>query len=396
MTTQPCILFTAFEPSGDEHAAAVIAELRTMLPHVAIRALGGPRMAEAGATLIEPTTQRSAMLAGALGKVREQLALRRRLKSWMENNPVAVHVPTDSPAANWWFCKAVKKRWGAKVVHFVAPQVWAWAPWRVARLRKWSDRVLCILPFEPEWFAARGVEARFVGHPLFDHPLEDDTLHWQGVGYPGGAPKVAILPGSRPAEVIANWPLMAAAFERLTLQLPHAQGLVAAADEASVQLIRQAGAALPANIKLTVGQSDAVIRWADVVLSVSGTVTLHVARQRKPMVVLYKVSPIQWHALGRWLIDTRTFTLPNLLAVGPQPSAKGHIVREFVPFTGGTADVGPIAQELVSLFQDADKRQQQQRALDAAVAKFAGYNAGRLAAENVAQFYAQQSPASKR
>lgn len=392
MSLEPCILFTAFEPSGDEHAAAVIAELRTMLPHVSIAAFGGPRMAEAGATLIESTTDRPAMLAGSLSKVRQQLALRRRFTLWLDEHPVAVHVPTDSPAANWWFCKAVKQRWGgqgAKVAHFVAPQVWAWASWRISRLRKWSDMVLCILPFEPDWFTARGVEARFVGHPLFDHPLEDDALHWQAIGYPGGSPKLALLPGSRPGEITANWPLMLETFRLMSARLPHIQGLIAAADDESLRLIRQFHRTWPQNLKITVGQSDAVIRWADVVLAVSGTITLHVARQRKPMVVLYKVSPVQWHTLGRWLIQIRTFSLPNLLAVGPSATGEGHIVREFIPFFGRERDAQPIADELVSLVEDKDKRQQQMRALDTVVAKFAGYHAGRLAAEAVAHLYHQ-------
>jgi lipid-A-disaccharide synthase len=106
-----------------------------------------------------------------LGKVLEHLKINRAVKRWLQTHPVALHVPVDSPAANFPICKIAKKS-GARVVHLVAPQVWAWAEWRVNKLRRLTDLVLCLLPFEEQWFAMRGVKARFVGHPLFDEPLD--------------------------------------------------------------------------------------------------------------------------------------------------------------------------------------------------------------------------------
>ena len=87
--------------------------------------------------------------------------------AWLDANPVAVHVPVDSPAANFPSCKIAKAR-GAKVVHLVAPQVWAWGKWRVNKLRRLTSFVCCLLPFEEQYFKERNVPAEFVGHPLFD------------------------------------------------------------------------------------------------------------------------------------------------------------------------------------------------------------------------------------
>lgn len=393
MPTEPCILFTAFEPSGDEHAAVVIAELRRLRREVPIMALGGPAMRDAGATLIEQTTDRSAMLTGSIGKAREQIALRRRFRVWLDTNPVAVHVPTDSPAANWWFCKTVKRQesWGQepgpRVIHLVAPQVWAWAPWRVKRLKRWSDLVLCILPFEPAWFAQRGVEARFVGHPLFDHDLEDESLHWESVSYPNGSPKLALLPGSRPGEIAANWPLMLEVFRRLRTRYPRLEAIIAAANEPAAAQLRRLTPAAPQHLRTITSRADAVLHWADLVLTVSGTATLHIARHRKPMAVLYRVSPVQWHAF-RWLMTTGTFTLPNLIATGgPCASSDGHIVREFVPFTGDAADVQPIVDELASLIDNPEKRAEQAQALGKVVEQFRGHRAGPEAAQAIAHIY---------
>jgi lipid-A-disaccharide synthase len=419
MVERPGIVFTAFEPSGDEHAATVIAELRDLLPDTPIWALGGPRMEEAGAQLIERTTDHPAMLTGAVGKVTEQIKLRRRFQKWLDTHPVAVHVPTDSPAANWALCKLVKTRWSpgfvsrsksqvsssgsspqletrnlkletapalGKVVHLIAPQVWAWASWRVKRLRRLSDLVLCVLPFEPAWFAQRGVRAQFIGHPLFGHSLDEEAMRWEAVSYGGGRPKLALLPGSRGGEIAANWPLMLNVCDSLQARYERLEAVVAAADDNCAARIRAITPTLPRHIKLVVGQTNAVLHWADLALPVSGTATLHVARHLKPMAIVYRVNPASWHGVGRWVIDTRTFTLPNLVACnGPERTTEHHVVKEFVPWLAGTDAVNPIVAELSSLIEDPKKRAAQVAALRGVVAAFDGHDAGKEAAAAIAE-----------
>ena len=381
MSAKRCILFTAFELSGDEHAAPVIREVRSLLPDVPIYALGGPKMREAGATLIEETTSRAVMGGGAIGKVFEHRAIRGRLRRWLAEHPVAVHVPTDSPAANWGICRMTKER-GARVVHLVAPQVWAWASWRVRRLRKWSDLVLCILPFEPQWFARHGIKARFIGHPLFDEVLDVQELEAQmsSLDEPDRHPRIALLPGSRSAEIRRNMPLMRTIVDRLTARFPRAFPMIAVADDAAA---REAEAL---SIPMVVGMTEAVLHWADVVLVTSGTATLHVTRHGKPMAIVYRVSSWSWHLIGRWLMRTRTFTLPNLIAAGgPTSDTDGHIVREFTPFIGGPDDVGPIVDELTSLIEDREKYRRQAEGLLRMVDQFHGHNAGREAAQAICE-----------
>ena len=168
------ILVTAFEPSGDDHAAVLIAELKRRHPDLTIHALGGPKMEAAGAHLIARTCDDAVLGVPTLDKVREHRASYTRIAAWLDANPIAMHIPVDSPAANFPICRLAKKR-NITVCHLVAPQVWAWATWRIRKLRRLSDLVLCVLPFEERWFRDRNVNARFVGHPLFTHPLDTEA-----------------------------------------------------------------------------------------------------------------------------------------------------------------------------------------------------------------------------
>ena len=389
MTQRAGILFTAFEPSGDEHAAPVIAELRRREPDVPIYGLGGPQMAQAGAEIIEQTSGMGLMLADSAGHIPEHFRRVRRVKAWLKDHPIAVHVPTDSPAANWSFCALIKRMYGnpapgrpaARVVHLVAPQVWAWASWRVRRLRKWSDLVLCLLPFEPAWFEKRGVRARFIGHPLFDHSLDLDDCNWQSMHYPGGTPKIALLPGSRPNELRRNWPTIVRVYRRLTERFPDSQAMVAAVDEKAAERLKTMVPDLPSSLKIVADQTEAVLHWADVVLTVSGTATLHIARHGKPMCIMYRVNKWNWLLAGRFIVKTRTFTLPNLITLGePRPTRDGHVIKEFVPHFGDPQD---IVDEVASLVTDEDKREAQLRVLADVVGRFEPHQAGNEAADAI-------------
>jgi lipid-A-disaccharide synthase len=371
MAEPEAMLFTAFEPSGDALAAKLIAALKAEAPTRPIYAFGGPRMAEAGATLIESTTDQAAMLAGAARQAKAHHARLKRVKAWLAAHEVAVVVPTDSPAANWGVCKHVRRvRPGAKIVHLAAPQLWAWGGWRIRKLRRLTDEVLCLLPFEPDWFRARGVAARFVGHPLFAEadeaqapiPAPADTIE----GFSG--PRMALLPGSRAAEIQHNWPTQLEAFHRLRAEQPRLRAVVSAADPARAQQIRELcpEASLPRGMRLVVGQSASVLRWAELALVVSGTASLQCAVHRVPMVITYRVGKAAWHLLGRWLVRGRTFTLPNLLS---ESLGLGRAVPELVPHFG---EVAPVLAALRPLTQAGPERERQAAAFEAIHQAYAG------------------------
>lgn len=382
----PDILFTAFEPSGDDHAAAVIEKLREYAPELSIAAWGGANMRAAGADIIEHTGSDPVMGIPGPDKIAEHLAINRRIDRWLRDHPVRVHVPVDSPAANFPICKIAKKH-GAKVVHLVAPQVWAWGSWRVNKLRRATDLVLCLLPFEETYFSERNVPARFIGHPLFDdyegpgRPFGEAKMRRidaEAQGLIEGSPKLALLPGSRKKEHLANFPLLLETYRVLKKKHATLAGVVAASsEEAETRLrqIAQESGGWPEDLDLVVHGTDAVVRWCDVALVVSGTVTLQVARQQRPMVAVYKSSKLMYQLIGRWLLSTRYFTLPNLIA-------DREVVPEFVPHFDGHER---ITAEVERLLLDLDAAANQRDELVKIIDRFHGEHAADNAAHAIAR-----------
>ena len=375
------IFFAAFEPSGDVLAARLIEELKRRDPSLRFTGFGGPKMAEQGAELIEVTTEHAAIALGIIGEVQNH---RRRLKvmdDYLSKNTIAALVPVDSPAANWSVCKRVRRHQpDAKIVYLVCPQIWGWATWRVRRLRNLSDKVLCLLPFEPGWLDERGVPGVFVGHPVFEDapqvleaPIAEGLPSVEG----GGAVRLALMPGSRPSELKENWHTMLAAFNSTKNTCPELVGVVAARQASDERVLRElsAGQPWPGSLHVVAGLTPEVLRWADVALVKSGTSTLQVASLRRPMVVYYNVSPAQWSLLGRWLIKTRTFALPNVISEWQDGR---RVVPEFVPHFG---EPEPIAHELAKLVSDPAARAQQLDRLERVAEPFASVTFKEAAAE---------------
>lgn len=358
------IFFAAFEPSGDVLAARLISELKRRDATLRFTGFGGPKMQAEGAELIEVTTEHAvAMGTGFLGEVKTHLKRCGVMSEYLQTSEIDVFVPVDSPAANWSLCKRVKKyQPKAKVVHLVCPQVWSWAQWRVRRLRNLSDLVLCLLPFEPGWLDERGVQGVFVGHPVFeDAPGILDKPIAPGLPESGesGAVKVALMPGSRRSELQANWPTMISAYNTVREQHPQLQGVVAARVESDVRTLREVSGnePWPDGLEVVAGQTEDVLAWCDVALVKSGTSTLQVASLGKPMVAFYNLSPVKWHAAGRWLVKSRTFTLPNIISEWQDGR---RVVPEYVPHFG---DPRPIAEELTQLVTDVEARERQIKGL---------------------------------
>lgn len=367
------MLFTGFEPSGDDHAAAVIAALLRRRPDARVFAWGGPKMQAAGATLVERTGDSAVMGLPGLKKIQEHRKINVRVEKWFDEHKPAMLVPVDSPAANFPICKMAKAR-GIKVVHLVAPQIWAWGRWRIGKLRRRTDLVLCLLPFEEPFFGKRRVPARFVGHPLFDHMPDMAYLDGVLTAFPEGRPRLALMPGSRPKELAKSFPMLFQAFKELKAFHPHVTGVFAVTTPAVKDRLEKQAAAMggmPADLQIVAGQTDAVIRWCDLALVKSGTITLQIARQAKPMVVFYKSSRVLYYLIARWIVTTKFFTLPNVLA-------HRQVVPELVPHFGDHREIVAEARKLL----DHPERMAEQAA---ELARLGEMYWGRNAAENSAE-----------
>ena len=367
----PIILFTAFEPSGDAHAAPVIAALLAAEPDWKVYAWGGPRMEAAGAMLLGRTADDGTMGLSALAKVRAVKRTIAEIDDWAAKNTPNVHVPVDSPAANFPLCKALRKR-SVKTVHLVAPQLWAWAPWRIRKLRARTDHVLCLLPFEEDWFRTRGVDATFIGHPVINRDLDPAHLESLSRSFPDGRPRLAIFPGSRTHEVERNLDLLLASFDALKARHPSLTGVVIAAREELKDRIRSRVQSADLTVQST--DADAAVHWCDVALAVSGTMSLSIARQSKPMVGVYRISRASM-MLAKALLTAPYRLLPNIIA-------GRAIVPEFVPYAGGPQ---PIIDKVDALLSDERARNEQTAALDALRGEFAGHDYGAEAAALIGQ-----------
>ena len=346
------VFITAAEVSGDGHAAQLIHSLRALDPSLIFEGHGGLEMEAAGAIIHHETTRRAAMSWKAARRVGEVWNLLQWTKRYFDRSKPDLQVCVDSPAMNFHFARAAHQR-GIPVLYYIAPQLWAWRENRVVKLRKWVDRVACILPFEEEFFRNHGVDATFVGHPLFDE-LPPTRGRSAGLRYPDRPPIIGLLPGSRQAEAKANFPHMLQVAAEIRRRYPKVRFLVPTT-HATHSIVGELVGRTP-DIEFAQRQFDLLVPQCDLCVAVSGTATLHVAGHGVPMIVVYRGSPVLWHLIGRFLIKTRTFALVNLLNEG-----RKHIVPEFVPWYGSPK---PLLAKIEDFLQNPQLLRDQETALD--------------------------------
>ncbi len=362
------ILVTAFEPSGDAIAAPVIRELMRLEPALSVCACGGPQMEAAGATMLERTERMGAVGLNALKRSRVLRGHVRQIRRFIGEHRVVGHVPVDSPAANFPIGKLMRRS-GVPVIHLVAPQVWAWGRWRIGKLRRMTRLVLCLLPFEEPWFRERGIPAKFIGHPSINREIDMDALSDRMHGLPQGAPRLGIFPGSRTHEVRANIRLLVSAYTELQGRHAGVCGVIVAANQIIAEIIRKRIAVFPMGLHMMTGATEAVVAWCDLALAVSGTVTLDIARQRKPMIGVYRTGLLSW--LGaRVMLRTPYRLLPNIIA-------GREIAPEFVPHLGGPM---PIVRQATRYLLDSRHAAVQGLELDRVCRRFANHDPAKEAA----------------
>jgi lipid-A-disaccharide synthase len=302
----PRVFLSAGEPSGDLHGGAVVTALRSRLPGVAIDALGGPRVAAAGATVRFPMERYTVLgFVEVLGKIPMHLRLLRRLDREFRAGDYDLALLIDYPGFNVRVAEAAHRH-GVKVLYYVAPQLWAWRPERARRLAGAVDRLAAVLPFEPAFFARHGILAEYVGHPLLDRPRPPSRdAARAGLGIGAGERVLGLFPGSRPQETARLWAPFRDAARRL----------LGAGVCDRVLVAGTATGSYPGSEGFLVhrGAPEGVFASADAALAKSGTTTLEAALADVPMVVAYRVHPLtSW--LARRLITVPWISLVNLVA----------------------------------------------------------------------------------
>lgn len=240
----------------------------------------------------------------------------RKLKRAIASERPDFAILTDSPDFHIRLAARLKEA-GVPVIYLIAPQVWAWRQGRVKTMRRIIDLLLCIFPFEEEFFRSRGVNATFIGHPLSRIVKETQSREafFANNHLTDDRPLVAVLPGSREGEIGRHLPIVLAAVDRIVqkcpatvvLGLPQGFGAKIGNNRTFSERIRRS------SIQVIEGQTWDLLAYADVALAASGTVTIEAAFLGAPLVTFYRVTKLSW-IIGRHLVKVPFFSMVNLVA----------------------------------------------------------------------------------
>jgi lipid-A-disaccharide synthase len=309
------IFFSAGEPSGDVHGANLIRALRVRHPQIECLGFGGERMAEAGCRLLYPLCRLAVMwFARVLANAHVFLDLISKADRFFRHHRPDAVVLIDYPGFNWWLARRARFH-GIPVFYFVPPQLWAWGGWRVKKMQRFVDHVLCSLPFEKSWYEARGVTAQYVGHPFFDELPEQqlDPAFLDRQTDRGGT-IIGLLPGSRTQEVKRNVSTLVRTAQAIHRDRPDTRFLFACFKPAQRELVDHYLEAHPGTpIETFVGRTPEIIELARACVAVSGSVSLELLWREKPSVILYRVGRLDL-AVARRFIKSPFISLVNLLA----------------------------------------------------------------------------------
>ncbi|MBX3419761.1 MAG: lipid-A-disaccharide synthase [Pirellulaceae bacterium] len=307
------IFLSVGEPSGDVHGANLVRYLRERRDDIECVGFGGPKMAAAGCELVADLTQLAVMFLWSViknyGRFRAYL---KQADEIFRTQKIDAVVLIDYPGFNWQIARRAKK-YGIPVFYYGVPQMWAWAPWRIRKLKRLVDHVLCKLPFEKPWFAARGVEAHAVGHPFFDDLMQRNLdKEFCRSFIEDERRTLLLLPGSRDAEVELHWPVLRDAALKIAAEQPVrivAGAFKSAHREQIAADVSQRGA----NIEVFEGKTPELMSIADGCIACSGSVSLELMYYTVPTVIVYRVSRFIF-LLQKFFIRCRYITLVNLLA----------------------------------------------------------------------------------
>ncbi len=312
----PHIFLSCGEASGDRYGAALVAALRREDPDVRVSALGSQALAVAGADVVASSDQIAVMgFTDVVGRLPAVLGVRRRVWRHLDRAGVDVVVPVDFPGFNLQLAGRARRH-GKPVFYVVPPQLWAWGAWRLGRLRRDVTRLGTILPFEPDWFGARGVQTVHLGHPL----MEDYA------GYPFAAHRdererrlldperpltVGLLPGSRAQEITRLLPSMKVAASMIQSWLGRRRVKVLVSRAPGVAG-RYAEALAGEGVTVTDEPLPLLCERLDLALVCSGTASLELALAGVPHALAYRTGAVNY-AIARRLVKVPYIGLANLV-----------------------------------------------------------------------------------
>jgi len=312
------ILIVTGEASGDLHGANLAMALKAQDPLISLSGIGGRAMQAAGVELVEEMGNFDVIgMVGPLALIpiiQRFVRMRRLFRSKRWDTVVFI----DHPGLNLRFAYFAKAA-GLRVIYYIAPQIWAWAPFRIHWIKQRVDHVVVILPFEKPLYDRAGVPCTFVGHPILDAvaPHYDRTALRARFGVTDDERVIALLPGSRSHEVQVLLPILIEAAEKLMRRNPQTKFILAQASTIHDNLVQPLLARSTAPIVVAKEQANEVMASSDLILVASGTATLQAAVVGTPMVLCYRTTPLTFliaSAVLRFVVRVKWIGLVNLVA----------------------------------------------------------------------------------
>jgi len=330
---------SAGETSGDLHAATVVKALQFRFPDATIHGIAGTQMVARGC---EPIRHMSELNVMGIGDVLRSLSRIKDVETsvvgWCSAQKPDVAILVDFSSFHMRLGRKLRAL-GIPVIHFIAPKLWAWGSWRVRKLRKSQDKLACILPFEPEWFAGRGIQdVRYVGNPSAAGCAGGWTMAQlkAKLEVGEGDKLLALLPGSRPQELRMHVPILAELLQRIRLEFPDLSCVVPVApgvDREVLEPLWQQGA------KQIDRTAEGYAMRADAAVAVSGTATLELALWNTPTVLVYRASPVMVF-LAKRVVNLNCAGLANII-LGDRP-VMPELIQEQCTLDNMMAELMPL------------------------------------------------------
>lgn len=358
----PKIFLSAGEASGEHYGALLMSAIQRLAPSAEFFGLGGLRMERLGLRRVVKTEDVAVMgITEVIGHMPHIYAQYRKLTASLEREKPEIAILIDFPDVNLRLAKRLHFL-GVPVVYFVSPQLWAWKKWRIRAVQRYVARMLVIFPFEEQFYREHGVQAEFVGHPLADFPLPEETREQFAHRNHLDASKtwIALLPGSRTKELAANLPGMLEAASRLGTGIEYVLPVAPTLDRSLVEVMvkqstRAQDAAAGSSLKVQlVDDPRAALLHSRAAIVASGTATVEAALIGNPFVVVYRISPLSY-AVARRVIHLPHVAMVNLVA-------GRRIVPEFIQ-AGFTGDA--VARSIEPLIEEGPRRATMQTDLQA-------------------------------
>lgn len=343
------VMIVAGEASGDLHGSFLVREMRAINPSLHFYGIGGNKMKDAGVKLLAHAADVGVVgVTEVFGKLGTFIRVTSKIRKSMDQFKPDLVILIDFPDFNLNIVARAAKKRHLKIFYYISPQVWAWRENRVQQIKKLVDRMAVILPFEVDFYASRGYDVSYVGHPLRDTVktafTKKEARHYFGLDE--NRTTIGLLPGSRMSEVTRLLPVMVEAAQIISRRIPDVQFILPLADTLEETAV---AAEIPASgpaVAIAHGNTYDVLACCDLAIVTSGTATLETGLMGVPMIIVYKMSLLT-ALIGKLIVDPKHIGLVNIIA-------GETIAPELIQFNAN----GPrIASEALAILSNPEKRQ---------------------------------------